>query len=104
MTFDEETKDPKDPLEGRYVRGARNPLCPAAPRSAAQQGYSCDRQLLVHRRPPGSRPAVTDVTRMCREAGTHTSDTNHRLRATATRELTDQGLEARKTMAERGHR
>ena len=32
-----------------------------SPLSAAQEGNSSDRQLLVYRHSPGSKPAVTDV-------------------------------------------
>lgn len=44
------------------------------------------------------------LSRMCKEAGTRSSYTNHSIRATAIQKLSDAGLQAREIMAVSGHR
>lgn len=126
MTFNEETKNHKDPLErdrenrrGAMYEERGNALCPVASLEKylkkippdAKALYLQPRRVTVATDsfwytavPLGVNQLSQMLPRMCKEAGTHTSYTNHSLRATAIQKLSDAGLEAREIMAVSGHR
>ena len=126
MSFNEETKNHKDPLErdrenrrGAMYEGRGNALCPVASLAkylkrippGAKALYLQPRRGTVETDgfwftavPLGVNQLAQMLPRMCKEAGTHTSYTNHSLRATAIQKLSDAGLEAREIMAVSGHR
>nr|XP_054602829.1 MORC family CW-type zinc finger protein 3a isoform X4 [Nothobranchius furzeri] len=126
MTFNEITKNHKDPLErdrenmrGTMYEEQGNALCPVASLEKYLQKIPPGAQALFlqPRRvtspgdsywyntvPLGVNQLSQMLPRMCKEAGTHTSYTNHSLRATAIQKLSDVGLEAREIMAVSGHR
>lgn len=125
MTFNEDTKNHKDPLErdrenrrGAMFEERGNPLCPVASLEKyltkippnAKALYLQPRRVTAATDsywyttvPLGVNQLAQMLPRMCKEAGTHTY-TNHSLRATAIQKLSDAGLEAREIMAVSGHR
>uniref|UniRef100_A0A1A8IWA9 MORC family CW-type zinc finger 3b n=1 Tax=Nothobranchius kuhntae TaxID=321403 RepID=A0A1A8IWA9_NOTKU len=126
MTFNEKTKNHKDPLErdrenmrGTMYEEQGNAFCPVASLEKYLQKIPPGAQALFlqPRRvtspgdsywyntvPLGVNQLSQMLPRMCKEAGTHTSYTNHSLSATAIQKLSDVGLEAREIMAVSEHR
>lgn len=126
MSFNEETKNHKDPLErskssnrGAMYAQPGNPLCPVASLKkylekipkAAKALYLQPKRLFVNDSttwytnvPLGRNQLGGMLPRLCEEAGTTVRYTNHCLRATTVQMLSDAGLAAREIMAVSGHR
>lgn len=126
MTLNDETKNLEDPPERnrRKRKGAMfeergNALCPVASLEKYLSKIPPDAKALYLQ--PRRVTAATDslwytavplgvnklsqmLPRLCQEAGTNMSYTNHSLRATAIQRLSEAGLEARETLALSGHR
>ncbi|XP_049889953.1 zinc finger MYM-type protein 2-like [Epinephelus moara] len=126
LSFNEETKNHKDPLErdrenrrGAMYEEPENHLCPVASLLKYLSKIPPDAKALYLK--PKMTAAPTDnvwytaaplgvnalaqmLPKMCKEAGTQTVYTNHSLRATAIQKLSDAGLAAREIMTVSGHR
>lgn len=126
MSFNEDTKNHKDPLErdrenrrGAMYEEPGSPLCPVAsllkylsklppdakalylkPRMTAAPADS----VWYTTAPLGINTLSQMLPKMCKEAETQAIYTNHSLRATAIQKLSDSGLEAREIMTVSGHR
>ena len=125
MSFNEETKNHKDPLErakenqrGAMYQEPGNPLCPVAslvkylakipPGATAfylqpKRVFAPSDTFWYMSTPLGVKQLGKMLPRLCQEAGT-VRYTNHSLRATAIQKLSDAGLASREIMAVSGHR
>nr|XP_055042974.1 uncharacterized protein LOC129429980 isoform X2 [Misgurnus anguillicaudatus] len=126
MTFNEETKNHKNPLEvdrenrrGAMFEEPGNPMCPVSSLKKYLRKIPPDaKALYLHPKrrfdasddiwystvPLGVNQLSQMLSRMCIEAGTQSHYTNHSIRATAIQKLSDAGLQAREIIAISGHR
>nr|XP_055023176.1 uncharacterized protein LOC129413508 isoform X2 [Misgurnus anguillicaudatus] len=126
MTFNEETKNHKNPLEvdrenrrEAMFEEPGNPMCPVSSLKKYLRKIPPDaKALYLHPKrridasddnwyitvPLGVNQLSQMLPRMCKEAGTQSHYTNHSIRATAIQKLSDAGLQAREIIAISGHR
>ncbi|ROL52289.1 hypothetical protein DPX16_1905 [Anabarilius grahami] len=126
MTFNEETKNHKNPLEvdranrrGAMYQEPGDPLCPVSslekylskiPPDAKtlylqpKRRFAANDSIWYSSVPLGVNQLSNMLPRLCKEAGTLSSYTNHSIRATTIQKLSDAGLQAREIIAVSGHR